>query len=166
MSDVSSEHISNNTYTLEDLLKMKGYIVYTNVGNSMMPFLRQKRDIIEIRAKGLERCKKYDVVLYKKGSKYILHRILKVCCDGYVIAGDHNTFLEYDITDDSILGIMNRVIRNGREIRFDNKVYMLYVHLWCDFYPIRMAIIYVKRRVKSFLRRIIRKKALVEKRDS
>ena len=89
--------MSEKAYTFEELLRTTGYIVYTNVGYSMMPLLRQRKDIIEIRAKGPERCKKYDVVLYKRGNKYILHRILEVLPDGYIIAGDHNTFLETEI---------------------------------------------------------------------
>ena len=89
-------------YTFEEILADKGYLVYTNVGYSMMPLLRQRRDIIEIHAKDKERCKKYDVVLYKRGSHYILHRIIKVLPDGYVIAGDNNTFVERDIKDDMI----------------------------------------------------------------
>ena len=142
--------------TFEELLDTKGYIVYTNVGYSMMPLLRQRRDVIEIRPKGPGRCKKYDVVLYKRRDRYILHRILKVCPDGYVIAGDHNTVPEYDIKDEHILGVMKRILRNGKEIRMDDKLYMLYVHLWCDLYPVRMAVLRCKRKVRGALLRIKR----------
>ena len=127
--------------SFEELLEKDGYIVYTNVGCSMMPLLRQRRDIIEIRKKGPERCKKYDVALYKRGEKYILHRVLKVLPDGYLIAGDHNTFVERDVTDKMILGVMTRVIRNGKDIYMDNPRYRLYVHLWCDCWPLRMLIL-------------------------
>lgn len=142
--------------SFEELLEEKGSIIYTNVGNSMMPLLRQKKDIIEIRKKKDARCKKYDVVLYKRGDKYILHRVLKVLKDGYIIAGDHNTFLERDITDEMILGVMTRVIRNGKEITSDNFWYKIYVHLWCDFYPIRVLMIKTKAfvyRCLSFIKR-------------
>ncbi len=138
-------------YSFEELLNTKGYIVYTNVGFSMLPLLRQRRDIIEIRKKMTGRCKKYDVVLYKRGSRYILHRVLKVLPEGYIIAGDHNTFVEKDITDGQILGVMTRVIRNGKEICMDDLGYQLYVHLWCDCYPVRMFII----RAKSYCRKMI-----------
>ena len=67
--------------SFEGLLDEKGSIIYTNIGYSMMPLLRQKKDIIEIRKKNNGRCKKYDVVLYKRGTQYILHRILKVLPD-------------------------------------------------------------------------------------
>ena len=138
------------TYTFEELLSNRGYIVYTNKGSSMEPLLRQHQDIIEIRPKGNHRCKKYDVVLYKRGDKYILHRILRVLPDGYIIAGDNNTFLEYDIKDEQIIGIMVRIIRNGKEIRMTDKKYRLYVHIWCDFYPVRMALLTIKQSLWKF----------------
>ena len=137
--------------TFEELLEKDGYIVYTNVGCSMMPLLRQRKDIIEIRKKGPGRCKKYDVVLYKRGDRDILHRILDVLPDGYIIAGDHNTFLEKDIKDDQILGVMTRVIRDGKSIYPTDKAYQAYVHLWCDFYPVRAGILKVKGKTRAGL---------------
>ena len=113
----------------------------------MLPLLRQKKDIIEIRKKEPGRCKKYDVVLYRRNERYILHRILKVLPDSYLIAGDHNTFVETDVTDDMILGVMSKVIRDGKTITPENKLYKLYVHLWCDVYPIRMLILKMKEQI-------------------
>ena len=131
--------------TFEELLEKDGYLVYTNVGFSMLPLLRQRRDIIEIRRKDpATRCKRYDAVLYKVGDKYILHRVLKVCPNDYVICGDHNIWREYGITDTQILGVMTRVIRNGKSITPDNFWYKVYIHLWCDFYHVRAAILYAK----------------------
>ena len=60
--------------SFEEVLLDKGVIIYTNKGYSMLPLLRQKKDLIEIRKKEPGRCKKYDVVLYKRDKKYILHR--------------------------------------------------------------------------------------------
>ena len=124
----------------------------------MMPLLRQRRDIIEIRKKQPGRCKKYDVVLYKRGDKYILHRILKVLPDGYLLAGDNNTFVETDIRDENILGVMTRAIRDGKSITTDNWKYRLYVHLWCDCYPVRMLILRVMWKAFGVLRSIKNKK--------
>ena len=141
-------------YSLEEMLEEKGFLIYTNVGFSMLPLLRQRRDIIEIRKKPPGRCHKYDVVLYKRGQKYILHRILKVLPQGYIIAGDHNTFLETDVTDDMILGIMTRVVRDGRSITPDNLTYRVYVLLWCGCYPVRVALLRARSRAAAFLRSI------------
>ena len=135
------------THTFEEVLSDRGYIVYTCKGASMMPLLRQYRDIIEIRPKGNHRCKKYDVVLYRRGENYILHRILRVLPDGYIIAGDNNTFLEYDIKDEQIIGVMVRMIRDGKEILMTDKKYRLYVHIWCYFYPVRRFLLRIKRKI-------------------
>ena len=154
-----SANKENKTYSFEEMLKEKGYIIYTNVGTSMMPLLRQRRDLIEIRSIAPNiRVKKYDAVLYKRGEKYILHRILKVRPNDYVIVGDHCIRREYGITDNQILGVMTRVIRDGRTITPDNKKYRLYVHLWCDFYHVRVAILYMKsvfRAVRHKVRKLI-----------
>ena len=139
--------------TFEDELKRTGYLIYTITGVSMMPLLRQKKDIIGIKRKEATRCNKYDVVLYKRGQKYILHRILKVRPEDYVIAGDNCTVLECGVTDNQILGVMTRVYRNGKEIHMTDMRYRLYMHLWCDCYPVRMAIL----RGKSLVRRGLEK---------
>lgn len=143
--------------TFEELLQKDGYIIYTNVGFSMMPLLRQKRDILEIRRQNTERCRKYDVILYKRGGQYILHRILKVLPDGYLIAGDHCVTVENDIKDKDILGVMTRVIRDGKVITPDNIWYKLYVHIWCDIYPVRMLLIQTKWFIYRCLRFVKRK---------
>lgn len=36
---------------------------------------------------------------------------------------------------------MPRVVRDGEEIHMTDPGYRLYVHLWCDFYPMCMAIL-------------------------
>lgn len=148
---------TSKTYSFEELLETQGYMIYTNVGASMMPLLRQRRDIIEIRKKEAGRCKKYDVVLYKRVNRYILHRILKVLPDGYIIAGDHNVYIETDIKDENILGVMTRVIRNGKTITPDNIFYKIYVHLWCDCYPLRMLMLRCKWKAIRICSKIKRK---------
>ena len=148
---------TKSKYSFEKLLNESGYLVYTNVGTSMMPLLRQRHDIIEIRKKGPERCKKYDAVLYKRGTKYILHRIVKVHRDDYVIVGDHCVQKEYGITDDMILGVMTRVIRDGKSIYPTDWRYKLYCHLWVDFYAIRVLILKLKAKARAIARRLIRK---------
>ena len=151
--------LDTKVYSFEELLNEKGCFVYTAVGISMLPFLRRRRDVIEIQKKGPERLKKYDVVLYKRRDRYILHRILKVLPDGYLIAGDNCTAVERDIKDENILGVMTRVKRNGKILTLDNPLYKMYVHLWCDCYPVRMFLLKVKHsigRVYYGIKRLIK----------
>lgn len=142
--------------TYEAELKERGRIIHTNVGKSMMPLLRENRDVMIIdRPEG--RLKKYDCPLYKRpDGKYILHRIIKVREKDYVICGDHCTVKEYGITDEHIIGVLTGVIRDGKVISMDDPKYKLYYHLWVDFFYIRVAILKFKNffvRCVRFLRR-------------
>ena len=90
----------------EDVIERDGRLVYTNVGDSMRPLIRQDRDILIIE-KPHGRLKKYDVPLYKRDSgQYVLHRVLKVRPDDYVICGDNRYNKEYGITDRHIIGVL------------------------------------------------------------
>lgn len=135
--------------TFEEEINRSGKLVYTNVGYSMMPLIRQKRDLIVLE-KPHGRCKKYDIPLYKrKNGMYVLHRILKVRDNDYVLCGDHCWNKEYGVTDQQIIGVLTAVVRDGKTISVTDRKYRAYVHLWCDFFWIRAGIL----RMKAFLRR-------------
>ena len=93
--------------TLEECLAENGFLTYRIRGVSMQPMLRQGRDLFTVIPKGPERCKKYDVVLYRRQSDpYVLHRIIEVRPDSYVILGDNCIAKEYGIRDEDILGVL------------------------------------------------------------
>ena len=137
----------------EDVIERDGRLVYTNVGDSMRPLIRQDRDLLIIeKPKG--RLKKYDVPLYRRDSgQYVLHRILKVRDSDYVICGDNRYCKEYGITDRHIIGVLTAVVCNGREMPITDLRYRMYVHLWCDLFPIRAFILKARRFPKWLKRR-------------
>jgi hypothetical protein len=138
--------------TFEEELEKNGTIVFTNRGVSMMPLLRENRDLMVIEKKGPERCKKYDAVLFKRGERYVLHRILKVREKDYYIVGDNCRKGEY-VTDEQILGVLTQVVRDGKVIRAEDPAYQRYVHLWCDFFPIRKGLFYVRDGLRAVKRK-------------
>ena len=130
-------------------LNRNGKIIYTNVGDSMMPLIKQGRDVLIIE-KTYGRLKKYDIPLYQRDSgQYVLHRILKVREKDYVICGDNRWQKETGITDRHIIGVLTGIIRNGKEISVQDGKYQIYVHLWCDFFPVRAFVL----RTRNFLKR-------------
>ena len=85
--------------TFEEQIEKNGRLIYTNVGDSMWPLIRQGKDLLVIEPVH-GRLRKYDVPLYKRDSgQYVLHRILEVRRDDYVICGDNRSRKEYGITD-------------------------------------------------------------------
>jgi hypothetical protein len=140
--------------TFEEQIEKNGRLIYTNVGDSMWPLIRQGKDLLVIEPVH-GRLRKYDVPLYKRDSgQYVLHRILEVRRDDYVICGDNRSRKEYGITDRHIIGVLTGIVRSGKTVSVKNKWYRLYVHIWCDFFPLRSLII----RVYGKLKRILRKK--------
>ena len=123
--------------TFEEILTRDGRLVYTNVGDSMWPFIRERHDLLVIE-RPTGRLGRYDVPLYRRDSgQYVLHRILKVRENDYVICGDNRWHRETGITDRHILGVLTAIIRDGKEVPVTDPLYRLYVHLWCDLFPLR-----------------------------
>ena len=119
--------LMSNTTTFEEILEKDGELFYTNVGNSMNPLIVQGRDVMII-SKVNGRLKKYDVPLYKrKNGQYVLHRILKVRENDYLICGDNRCDVESGITDDQILGKLTGLMRNGKHIELSGKEYERYL---------------------------------------
>ncbi len=126
-----------NSVSFEEILEKEGRLVYSSVGDSMLPLIRQGRDLLVIeRPDG--RLKKYDVPLYRRDSgQYVLHRVLKVRENDYVICGDNRWAKEYGVTDRQILGVLTAVIRDGKEVPVTDRRYRLYVRVWCGLFPLR-----------------------------
>ena len=141
-----------NNSTFEDEIKRTGRIIYTNVGDSMMPLIKQGRDVLVISVVN-GRLKRYDIPLYKRDSgQYVLHRILKVRKNDYVICGDNRCNKEYGFTDRHIIGVLSGIIRDGREIPVTDIKCRIYAHLWCDLFPVRVLIIRIRQIFKRRLK--------------
>ena len=147
--------MSDGNTTFEAEIEKYGHLVYTNKGTSMLPLLREGKDLFVIARKPEGRLKKYDVPLYKRGNgEYVLHRVLKVRKDGYVLCGDHCWGLETGVTDSQVIGVLEAVVRDGKTIPVTDRRYRLYVHLWCDFFPIRAAILWLKTLPESIIGKV------------
>lgn len=60
---------------IEKILEADGVYASVTAGTSMRPLFKTHRDMIVVKKKEAP-LKKYDVVLYKVGGKYILHRVI------------------------------------------------------------------------------------------
>jgi len=135
----------SETMRFEDLLERDGRLVFTNKGVSMMPLLRQDRDLMIIDRKGIVPIKKYDAVLFTRPGvtgrgAYVLHRILRVNGDGsYYIVGD-NCYTGETVPEERILGVLTGVVRDGKQIAMDSPGMKLYVRLWAAHPRFRQAV--------------------------
>lgn len=181
--------MKNESISFEDILERDGRLIYTNVGTSMMPLLRQHRDLMIIERRPYNEDGSYaalkplDAVLYRRGDKYILHRIMsvKTSANGeneYVICGDNLWNFEYDIRDKDILGVLTGVVRNDvigsgqdairsdffrpclnetGELNFEHPRYRRYVKYWAGSTKLRPFYLKNRSRCLSVGSRIKRK---------
>ena len=149
--------------TFEDVLAQNGKLAYTNVGISMMPLLREGRDVMVIEARNPKEIRRLDAVLFRRKGvigrgAYVLHRILKVLPDGkYWIVGDNCTSGEVVAAED-ILGVLTQVGRGGKKtIHMTDFTYRMYVLFWCRPYHFRFLVLRGLRFFKRCLRFLKRK---------
>lgn len=114
-------------------------------GCSMLPLLRNRRDKV-ILVKAQHNLKRYDIPLYKrKDGHFVLHRILKIKKDGYVMCGDNQLIFEKGIDDSDIIAVVSEIIRNGKHIDLKKSFrYKLYVFFWCRCFFIRWVVLHFK----------------------
>ncbi len=136
--------------SFEKELEEKGYLVYYNVGDSMMPLIKQGRDLMVLTIP-TRPPRKYDAVLYKReNGQYVMHRIIGCNENGFIMCGDNRYDKEFGIKESQILAILTSVSRDGKEIKNDSLKYKLYVHLWCDLFFIRKFILRIKHYYSKF----------------
>ena len=90
----------------------------------------------------------YDVVLYKVDGKYILHRVLRTDGNQYLIRGD-NTYSVERVPADAVIGVLTGFVRDGRQISVQDWRYRLYVRIWCALYPLRAALMRIRRIIRT-----------------
>ncbi|MBQ6236124.1 MAG: S24/S26 family peptidase [Clostridia bacterium] len=135
----------------EDLLQKDGRLVYKTKGTSMEPMLRQNRDLVIIEVPS-SRLQRYDVALYRRDDKYVLHRVIGVEDGFYRIRGD-NTYAVEQVSFDAVIGVLKSFNRKGKLHSVTDRSYRFYARFWNAIYPLRAA----WRRVRQLLIKIARK---------
>lgn len=146
--------------SVEALLQTQDEVMTRTRGISMRPLLRQGRDIVVIQKPQFP-LKPGDVPLYKVRSKkeLVLHRILKVQGNTYIIRGDNTYALEH-VPQKNIVGVMKAFYREGKYCDCEkSRSYRIYVFLNRISYPFRFVwkrkLRPVLGRCKRFAKRLI-----------
>ena len=133
--------------SIKTQLDLFGHLVISPKGTSMLPFLKENKNSVDI---GLpkEPIKKYDIVLYKKDDLYILHRVIK-CEEGFfIICGDNSNVLE-KIPKQDIIGVVTEIISANKKTMANNRFLRFRVMVWytCG---LKKAVMLFKRGLKHF----------------
>ena len=120
---------------LIDIIKEKldsgGTVTFTPNGTSMLPMLRDGKDIVVL-SKPQGRLHLFDIPLYKrKNGVYVLHRVVGFDSDGgYVLCGDNQFNYEHGIMDSDIIAVVTAFYRKGKAYTIYSLRYRLYINFW------------------------------------
>lgn len=104
-------------------IRMKGY--------SMRPLLREERDTVVLQGCVASELKRGDIVLFRYRGQHILHRILHVEADRFVLGGDGNYRTRESCSSGEIVARAVQVIRrSGRTVNCDSARWRLQSSLW------------------------------------
>lgn len=147
MSDVKS---NIEIHSIKEGLDREGFIMSEVKGISMLPTLRENRDrvIIEVPKGELQ---KGDLVLYIRfDGAYVLHRIIDIGADEYLIRGD-NTYVNEHVPRRNVIGVVTHILRGEKVIDMGDPAYQTYVSSLNRIYPLRKKIWQLRRSVSQVL---------------
>lgn len=145
----------DNSSVVENALKNEGYYVSLTSGVSMKPLFKTHRDVVVI-SPPKEELRKYDVALYTYGDgRYILHRVVGVRDDVYLIRGD-NTYKLERVPKHFVIGVMTAFNRKGKQYDLSEFSYKIYSRIWNFIYPIRYLFMIVKRLLSKIKRALFK----------
>ena len=127
--------------TIREYLNENEYLAYRISGVSMLPMLRQEKDLVTLRRYDGKGLKKYDVAMFDRGGprRYVLHRVVEVHEGSYTFLGDNCIAKEKNVPESAIVAVLDSFSRGGKQISVNDPKYRLYVRVHCALFPIRKA---------------------------
>lgn len=111
-----------------DLLYKGNGVKFTVSGNSMMPWIRSYRD--QVLLVPIDKVNKGDIVLYKTGDKYVLHRVYRVKNDTMYIMGDGCLHADGYYPISCAIGKVIKIYRGSFEIDCMKRRWCFLFTLW------------------------------------
>lgn len=124
---------------IELCLKDLGYADMPITGTSMLPLLREGKDLVEIEASDQKRFKKGDVVLYRKNDgTLVLHRIIKTENEEiFTVLGDHQFKNAEQVNKNQIIAVARGFLINGSYVDEKTRWYRIYKKIWLSSLTVR-----------------------------
>ena len=118
-------------------------------GNSMLPFIRDKKDEIILEKPNEQSFQKGRLLLVRlSDERYVLHRVKKLNDTHILLHGDGNLSTFETCTPEDVIAEATSVIRNGKEIQRESIRWNMYRYLWPRNLLMRRVLLGLYRRIK------------------
>lgn len=126
MNSVNTVRLADIWPIMKEQLDAGKTVRFAPRGTSMLPVLRQGIDTVVLKS-APKKLKKYDLPLYlRENGQFILHRVVAVKKDGYVMCGDNQCMRETGITDSNILAVADGFYRDDVYVDCGDRKYRKY----------------------------------------
>lgn len=112
------------------------------VGNSMYPFLHENEDIVVIAPHSLKELRRGEIVLFRYGDSYCLHRIISIRNGNLRLCGDANHDLCETIRTEDVIGILRNICHSsGNSTECRSLLWRIKGEIWMRLRPVRKYLI-------------------------
>lgn len=136
---------------IKETLENGNSFTFSPRGKSMLPLIRQGVDSVKISPIN-RKINKYDIPLYRRDNgQFVLHRVVGLKDDGYIMCGDNQHVYEYGIEDRHLIGLLTEIIRPDKVVKTTDPDYISYSHKRVLQQRIKCMLAKVKSLVKKIL---------------
>ncbi|MEY8461705.1 S24/S26 family peptidase [Streptococcus merionis] len=145
---------------VKELLQTGQSVVSGTVGTSMRPLLydHHHSKATQVRLTHIDkRLEVGDLPIFQRSNgKFVIHRIIRVLPDGYIICGDNEFDAEY-VQENRLLGYVTDIYRSGKWFNVKkHKGYYFYSKIWVNLFPLRRLFLPLFFQIKAALRKFKR----------
>ena len=107
-------------------------------GNSMSPYLRDKKDKVVIAPLKDTTPQKGDIILFFHSGQYLLHRVIKKKENYFIVQGDGIVKKQENVLLTDIIGIVRYIIHpSGKCVSVNCRSHLIYWRFWLLIRPFR-----------------------------
>ena len=133
---------------IKETLESGGTVELPITGTSMFPLLKAGRDTVII--KMADEYSVGDIIFYRRDDgHFVLHRIVGIDENGFILCGDNQTDLEKRITDKNVIAKVSEIHRAEKIIDVNDKKYIKRVNFWIKARPHRRYPLVIMRKLSK-----------------
>ncbi len=140
-------------------IEKNNVIAFVPGGNSMWPILKNRKQSVIVQKKQ-EKLKKFDVGFYQRDNgAFVLHRVMQVTDDGYIMCGDSQLVFE-KVKEENVFGVLTGFYDGDDYVEVTDEKYIEKVNAFYKHKTlrrIRLKVFHFRQRVKNRLKKIFLK---------